>query len=121
MYWAQKYSMFNRMRRPVPGTDVIHVAMFQLIYLGGIFYSLGSLTWSNFFPDGFPEEALVPNLIALGISVVMALLPYRAIFTLMFEEEQVLCLEYDKNRILLPSEYDRLNPSTAKEGYKDYM
>lgn len=72
------------MRRPVPGTDTINVAMFQLIYLGGIFYSLGALTWSNFFPEGFPEEALIPNLIALGISVVTALLPYRAIFGLLF-------------------------------------
>lgn len=87
MYWAQKYSIFNRMKRPVPGTDTVNVAMFQLIYLGGIFYSLGSLTWSNFFPDGYPKDALVPNLIALGFSIVIALLPYRAIFGLLFEDE----------------------------------
>ena len=84
MYWAQKYAVFNRMRRPVPGTDVINVAMFQLVYLGGIFYSLGALTWSNFFPTGYPKEALIPNLIALGIAVITAFLPYRAIFRLVF-------------------------------------
>ena len=78
MYWAQKYSLFNRARRPVPGTDLINVAMSQIILLGGIFYSLGSLTWSNFFPDGIPKYALLPNLIALGISIFMALVPYRA-------------------------------------------
>lgn len=121
MYWAQKYSLFNRMRRPVPGTDVIHLTMFQLIYLGGIVYSLGSLTWSNFLPGGAPENALLPNLIALGVSVLTALLPYRAIFTLAFEDEQTVCLEYQKSRILLSSEYDRLNPNTAKEGLQDYM
>lgn len=55
MYWAQKYAIFNRMKRPVPGTDTINVAMFQLIYLGGVFYSLGALTWSNFFPTGYPR------------------------------------------------------------------
>ena len=121
MYWAQKYSMFNRMRRPVPGTDVIHVAMFQLIYMGGIFYSLGSLTWSDFYPEGFNAKGLIPNIIAIVVSVITALLPYRAIFGLLFEDEAQLCLEYSKNRILLPSEYDRLNPSTSKEGFKDYM
>ena len=121
MYWSQKYSVFNRMRRPVPGTDLINVAMFQLIYLGGIFYSLGALTWSNFFENGFPKEALIPNLIALGFSILIALLPYRAIFGLLFEDEGHLPLEYEKNRILLASEYDRLNPVTSKEGFEDYM
>ena len=54
MYWAQKYSMFNRMQRPVPGTDLINTAMWQIIYLGGILYALGSLVWSNFMPEGIP-------------------------------------------------------------------
>ena len=86
MYWSQKNAIFNRMKRPVPGTDVVNVAMFQLIYMGGIFYSLGSLTWANFLPGGIPENALIPNLVALGISIIIALLPYKGIFGLLFED-----------------------------------
>lgn len=48
MYWAQKYSLFHRSKRPVPGTNLVNNAMYQLILFGGIVYSLGSLTWSNF-------------------------------------------------------------------------
>ena len=123
MYWAQKYSMFNRMQRPVPGTDLINTALFQIILLGGIFYSIGSLCWSNFFPDGTPRSAIVPNIVALVISIIMFLLPYRAIFVAVFESEadDDACLEFVKNRMMLSSEYDRANPSTAEEGFKDYM
>lgn len=67
------------MKRPVPGTDLVNVTMFQIILFGGIAYSLGSLTWSNFMPGGIPREALLPNLIACGVSVVMILMPYNAI------------------------------------------
>lgn len=55
MYWSQKYSLFNKMKRPVPGTDLVNVAMFQYIVFGGLAYSLGSLTWSNFLPGGIPK------------------------------------------------------------------
>lgn len=82
MYWAQKYTLFSRMNRPVPGTDLVNVTMFQLLLFGGLIYSLGSLTWSNFMPSGIPKQALIPNLIAIGISIFMLLLPYRAILAL---------------------------------------
>jgi hypothetical protein len=55
MHWVQKYSMFNKMKRPIPGTGLINLAMFQVILFGGVAYSLGSLTWSNFMRDGFPK------------------------------------------------------------------
>lgn len=70
------------MNRPVPGTDLVNITMFQLILFGGLIYSLGSLTWSNFMPSGIPKQAVVPNLIAVGISILMLLLPYRAILAL---------------------------------------
>jgi len=79
MFWAQKWALFNRMRRPVPGHDLINTAMAQIIFLGPIVYSLGSLTWSNFFPDGIPKKAIVPNCIALGISVIMLIFPLNLI------------------------------------------
>lgn len=55
MYWTQKYTLLNKMRRPAPGTDLVNVAMFQLILFGSFIYCLGSLTWSNFMPNGIPK------------------------------------------------------------------
>lgn len=47
MYWLQKYSLLNRMSRPVPGTDLINTAMSQMINLGPIFFAVGALSWSH--------------------------------------------------------------------------
>ena len=79
MYWVEKYCLFNRYRRPVPGTDFLNKAVYQIVFLGPALYCLGSLTWSNFDPSGIPREALVPNLIALLFSGVLYLIPMSTI------------------------------------------
>lgn len=79
MYWVEKYCMFYRYKRPVPGTDFVNKTVYQLIFLGPLIYSLGSLTWSNFDPNGIPREALLPNLLAVLFSVVLLLLPINPI------------------------------------------
>ena len=48
MYWSQKYSVLSRCKRPIPGTTAVNTAMFQLIHLGPLFFSLGNFTWSHF-------------------------------------------------------------------------
>lgn len=88
MYWAQKYVLFNRMRRPIPGNDLINTALNQLIFLGPIVYSLGSLTWANFFPEGTPKYALLPNLIAIGISAFMWIFPLQLIFSCCLKDKE---------------------------------
>lgn len=82
MHWVQKYLLFNRHRRPFPGNDLVNAAMHQVIYFGPLVFSLGNLTWSNLLVDGAPKSALVPNLIAVGISTVFAVLPYKVFFSL---------------------------------------
>ena len=125
MYWAQKYCIFNRYRRPAPSTSFVNDAVHKIIMLGPLAYSLGSLTWSNLSPGGIPEEALLPNLIAISISVVMLLVPIDTIILqACFSEDYEKDKKYDNERLLFPSEYDRLNPSTQEEGmeeYKQYM
>lgn len=54
MYWVQKYCLFNRYKRPVPGTDLINKAVYQMIFFCPLIYTLGSLTWANFDPNGIP-------------------------------------------------------------------
>jgi len=58
--------------------------MSQLVLLGGVVYALGSLLWANFLPGGIPQNALIPNLIALALGIVAFLFPYNLIFTCLF-------------------------------------
>ena len=87
MYWVQKYCMLYRYRRPVPGSDFVNQAVWQIIHLGPFLYSLGALTWSNFMPDGIPERAIVPNLIALGFSVLLIVVPIKSILIALFFDD----------------------------------
>ena len=96
MYWVQKYCILNRYRRPVPGTDFVNAAVYRLIFLGPMIYSLGSLTWSNFSPDGIPAKALIPNLIALGVSIFIFFMPLKTIIIgTCFSEEYEVCKKYE--------------------------
>lgn len=85
MYWAQKYSVMNRTRRPFPGNDIVNIAMYQILYFGPLFFSVGNLTWSNLLSDGFPKSALVPNIISIAFGVLILFLPYKSIFIIFFE------------------------------------
>lgn len=88
MYWVQKYCMFYRYRRPVPGSDFVNQAVWQIIMMGPILYSLGSLTWSNFLPEGFPQNAIVPNIIALVLSALLFFVPLKPILLGCFFDDQ---------------------------------
>ncbi len=90
MYWAQKYCMFYRYRRPVPGTDFVNQAVYQRIHLGPLVYSLGALTWSNFLPDGIPKEALVPNLVSVGLAAIIIFVPIKNILITCFFADDVI-------------------------------
>lgn len=52
MYWLQKYTLLYRMKRPVPGTDLVNTAMSQMINLGPLFFTIGALCWSHLL-DGY--------------------------------------------------------------------
>jgi hypothetical protein len=51
MYFAQRYSIYNRCKRPTPGNSIVNSTMYQLIYIGPLLYSIGSLCWSNFMSN----------------------------------------------------------------------
>ena len=49
-YFAQKYCLFHRCKRPVPETKILYKFMVQFVYAGGFFYAMGSFTIINFIP-----------------------------------------------------------------------
>ena len=74
MFWTQKYSLFNHCKRPTPGNAFINSTMYQFIYMGPLFYTLGSFCWSNFFKKNF--IGFLPNIISTIISCVVIIIPY---------------------------------------------
>jgi hypothetical protein len=83
-YWACKYSLFERCKRPVPGTRILYDTMVQFIYAGGLFYSIGSLCFVNLIPeDVFDKKinsALIANMIAVGVSVFSLFIPFSFLY-----------------------------------------
>jgi len=78
MYWAQKYSLFNRCKRPIPGNNAVNTAMYQLIYLGPVFYTIGNFCWSHFFETDW--IGVGPNVVAAVLSIAAILIPYNKVF-----------------------------------------
>lgn len=104
MFWVEKYCMFYRYKRPVPGTDFVNKAVYQIIFLGPLVYSLGSLTWSNFDPAGIPREAIVPNILAVIFSSLLILLPINPIILACFHENvAVKATLYEDDRLFFPT------------------
>lgn len=121
MHWAQKYSLFKRCQRPVPGTKILSTAMSQMIYFGTISFSLGSLTWANFLPQiNTFEQSIPPNLLSASVAFFIFVMPYEIIFRKIFSNKRMPEVSYRANRVFFTSEYDRLNPSTAESGIKEY-
>lgn len=77
MFWAQKYCLFNRYKRPVPGTDFVNQIVYQIIYFGPLVYTLGSLTWASF--RGTYDYSVFPNLISLLVSIIFLIVPFPTI------------------------------------------
>lgn len=90
-YWAQKYCLFHRCKRPVPGTRILYDTMVQFIYAGGLFYSVGSLCFVNLIPeDVFKNKinaALIANLIAVGVSIFSLFIPFSFLYEIIFGDE----------------------------------
>lgn len=88
-YFVQKYVLFHRSKRPVPGDKILYDTMVQFIYAGGLFYSLGSLTFINFIPKDIFQVpfnfALIANLIAIGISALSLFIPFSYLYAMFFD------------------------------------
>ena len=91
------------MKRPIPGTNLVNAAMFKVVLSGALVFSLGNLTWSNFMPDGTPREALVPNLVGLGVGLLVFMMPYSTILGLFLNKNHEQNLNFHENRLILSS------------------
>lgn len=117
MYYAQKYVLFYRSARPRPSSDLLNESLNKILYFCICAYALGSLTWTNFLKN--EQSVLVPNLISLGLGVLVYLLPFGSIIDCV-KKEELRPLLYDNERLFFVSEYDRLNPHTREQGIANF-
>jgi hypothetical protein len=85
-YWNQKYCLFHKSKRPVPGNTILYGRMIHFVYAGGLFYALGSLTFVNLLPEDllFAKSlkfALIPNLLAVCLSGISLFVPYSYFYS----------------------------------------
>ena len=86
MYWAQKFSIFNYCKRPVPGNNTIHIIMFQFVYLGPLFYTLGNYVWKSYFPEELNALIRSSGITALVFSLFILFLPYDVLFQFIYKD-----------------------------------
>jgi len=78
-YWVDKYCLLNRCKRPIPGSNFVHKTIFHIVGFGGIAFSLGNLTWFNFFPNIYSPITSISNFVGLAVSLVLVFFPYSLI------------------------------------------
>lgn len=113
-YFASKYSLLKQCKRPVPGNNLINARMHQMVALGPLFYAIGSIFWINLSTS---HADMLPNILALILSIFAALFPFRELSRRMVKNEDMKhrsgIYQSDKKNFI--SEYDRMNPLTAKD------
>lgn len=117
MYFVHRYILYYRASRPRVGSNIVNKELNNILRLSLIAYATGSIIWTQIITIGALDETLLPNLIALGLGVLV--LVYPRIFKA-FKLQNDVPLVYEKERMFLASEYDRLNPCTREEGIRDF-
>jgi hypothetical protein len=89
MYWVQKFSLLRRTKRPIPGADMVNVAVGQIIGLGPIMLALGQLVFSDILSanDTRGYHYLV-HFITVLVSVFFYLIPFKIIYRLIYSEDE---------------------------------
>ena len=79
-YWAHKYILFNRPKRPVPGTNLINTAIAQVFALGGLTMALGTLVIFELTTSETLPSVRIPIIVSIIMGGVVFLIPYEWIF-----------------------------------------
>jgi hypothetical protein len=74
-------SSFLDSEKAIAGSDIMNYSMSQFIYLGPLFFSIGHFTWSNIKEDGVLENTVIPNGIAVALSVIFFVFPMNMAMT----------------------------------------
>lgn len=86
MYWAEKYSLLSRSKRPTPSSSLLEDAMGQLISFGPCVISMGILTWYNLLPPNdsdFGNISYISHLVSAGLSLLFFIFPFNSVLDAM--------------------------------------
>jgi len=106
MYWAEKYSLLSRSKRPTPSSSLLEDAMGQLISFGPCVISMGILTWYNLLPPNdsdFGNISYISHLVSAGLSLLFFIFPFNSVLDAMCHVPEDYMLDYDTSRLKLTS------------------
>lgn len=90
MYWIQKYSLLNRSKRPIPGSDTVNLAVGQIIILGPTVLAVGQLVFIDILSDhSIQDMSFLVRFITVIITVIFYMIPFKIIYRLIYSEDDV--------------------------------
>lgn len=121
MYWAEKYCLLHRSKRPFTRTQWLTENVELLYFLGPFILAWGGFFWVCVTINYFNSLAMAAYMTLLFLSLLFLLTPFRSWFKCLWHQPEEENLFYDECRHMLPMEYDRVNPITAEKGIQDYV
>lgn len=74
MYWIEKYIVFNRCCRPVPGNRLVNISTHFYLILGPLAFGIGCLVWPYYIKHEF--SGLGPTIVILVLTFLLLLTPF---------------------------------------------
>eukprot|EP01016_Furgasonia_blochmanni_P004483 TRINITY_DN1173_c0_g1_i2.p1 TRINITY_DN1173_c0_g1~~TRINITY_DN1173_c0_g1_i2.p1 ORF type:complete len:279 (-),score=51.93 TRINITY_DN1173_c0_g1_i2:190-1026(-) len=118
IYWADKYVLIRRCKRPDTLSSKLSVEMTELLEWILPLYALG-----NFFFNFRMLDVQDPkNFIILMIGLANAFLPMETINTMLFppKPKPTQTNTYDQEKLSLEEDYDRVNPATKRKAVDEF-
>jgi hypothetical protein len=119
MYEVNKYRLLYRFYKPRYYSSTVNVLVNYLLNLSPMIFGLGMLIWTNWQSDYHLSNTLILNWVIFAIGGFFLFFPFRILYKCI-NEPLFPDLSYSKNRPILPSEYDRMNPSTRSQAIEEH-
>ena len=96
--YSQRVCLYRLRKRPTPGESRINEVMYHFIFVGPLFYSIGSLCFTNLY--GSFKHGIIPNSLSIIISIFVLLAPYEEIIRFFIrKDKQIRSSNYFEDRI----------------------
>lgn len=112
-----RYALFYWCQRPKASSSFVNKTLNRILRLSMLAYAVGMMCWTHFAAANRLRSAMIPTVLAL---ILAAAVYYWSdnLDQLVVREE--VPLSYERSRIFLNSEYDRVNPATRKKALREF-
>lgn len=80
MYWAEKYVLLNRSRRPPIHAQALTMTAHTSMLFGPLIIGLGGFMWVCILRGDFSSIAFIAYMVLIGFGALYFITPFRSIF-----------------------------------------